>query len=214
MHGPRHDGHDLASARALARRLPAIREHARRWGAVGFRSPATQRSWPLMPTTGFDYDSSYTDSAPHEPKPGGCCSVLPFFNAQQVELPMTLPMDHTLFEILGHTDGEVWWRKAAALRARGAMMLVLTHHGYVVCPGLLEAWRELLDEFVDDDEVWHALPREVAAWWRRRSVSFLELDAEGWVVRGPAAANGEVWFSGRRRTPVAGEGGSDVPLAL
>ena len=140
--------------------------------------------------------------------------MLPFFNAQQVELPMTLPMDHTLFEILGHTDGEVWWRKAAALRARGAMMLVLTHHGYVVCPGLLEAWRELLDEFVDDDEVWHALPREVAAWWRRRSVSFLELDAEGWVVRGPAAANGEVWFSGRRRTPVAGEGGSDVPLAL
>ena len=32
---------------------------------------------------------------------------------------MTLPMDHTLFEILGHTDGQVWYDKADQLQRRG-----------------------------------------------------------------------------------------------
>ena len=98
VHGLRHDGRDLASRRMLRKRLPAIRAWADRWGAVGFRSPATQRSWDLMPLLGFDYDSSSTDTDPHEPQPGGCCTYLPFFIGDLVELPITLPQDHTLFD--------------------------------------------------------------------------------------------------------------------
>ena len=78
----------------------ACGRRADRWGATGFRSPATQRSWDLMPRLGFDYDSSSTDTDPYEPQPGGCCSFLPFFNDGLVELPITLPQDHTLFTIL------------------------------------------------------------------------------------------------------------------
>ena len=85
----------LRSSRA---RLPLMREFAERWNAVGFRSPATQRVWELMPQLGFDYDSSYPDTDPYEPQPGGCCSWLPFFNDDLVELPITLPQDHTLFD--------------------------------------------------------------------------------------------------------------------
>ncbi len=195
VHGLRHDGRDLESARILRRRLPAIRLWADRWGAVGFRSPATQRSWDLMPLLGFEYDSSYTDSAPHEPTPGGCGTFLPFFIDDLVELPLTLPQDHTLFDILGMTDGSVWQAKVEALRSRGGMVLMIAHPDYVECPGMLQAWVDLLDTLRADASAWHALPREVAAWWRRRAQSVPELVDGAWVVSGPATGEATVAWS-------------------
>ena len=129
VHGLRHDGRDLAE-RLLDERLPAMWEHASRWSAVGFRSPATHRNWELMHRLGFDYDSSYTDTDPYEPQPGGCCTFLPYFNRGTVELPITLPQDHTLFTILQHADADLWLRKARHIRDRGGMVLVLTHPDY------------------------------------------------------------------------------------
>ena len=68
MHGLYHDGRDLESEKTLLERLPAIRSHAERWGAVGFRSPATHRDWRLMRLLGFEYDSSSPDTDPFEPQ--------------------------------------------------------------------------------------------------------------------------------------------------
>jgi hypothetical protein len=192
VHGLRHDGRDVASRRMLDQRLPAMRKHADRWGAVGFRSPATQRDWALMPTMGFDYDSSYTDTDPYEPQPGGCCTYLPFFNGDQVELPITLPQDHTLFEILQHDDGELWVGKAREIRDRHGMVLVLAHPDYAHDDRLLGAWNQLLDEFADDPTAWQALPREVSAWWRDRDASRLRQGPDGWALEGPAEGRGRV----------------------
>jgi hypothetical protein len=194
VHGLRHDGRDLGPRRHFERRRPAIRAYAEQWGAVGFRSPATQRVWARMPQLGFDYDSSYTDTDPYEPQPGGCCSHLPYFNQGQVELPITLPQDHTLFAVLQHQDADVWLRKARHLRERGGMALVLAHPDYAVDPRAATAWARLVEEFRDDDTVWQALPREVADWWRRRAASTLREVAGSWRVEGPAAAEGRVRF--------------------
>jgi peptidoglycan/xylan/chitin deacetylase (PgdA/CDA1 family) len=169
VHGLRHDGRDLASLRLLERRLPRIRAAAERWGAVGFRAPATQRRWEWMPLLGFEYDSSYPDTDPYEPQAGGCCTWLPFFNGDLVELPITVPQDHTVFEILGREDEELWVEKIEFLRSRGGMALVLTHPDYLP-PGsrAFGAYERLLARYADDETVWKPLPREVAAWWRRR----------------------------------------------
>ena len=104
IHGLDHDGRDLKSLEILSSRLPLMHDFAERWNAVGFRSPATQRVWEWMPLLGFDYDSSYPDTDPYEPQPGGCCSWLPYFNDGLVELPITLPQDYTLFTILRHRE--------------------------------------------------------------------------------------------------------------
>jgi hypothetical protein len=192
VHGLRHDGRDLGSRRLLAKRLPEIREYADRWHAVGFRSPATQRQWELMPRLGFDYDSSYTDTDPYEPQPGGCCSYLPYFNQSMVELPITLPQDHTLFSILQNPDAEVWIRKAQFLREHHGMALMLTHPDYADDPRLTRGYRYLLEEFRGDDTVWHALPREVASWWRERDRSVLRRAGDGWRIEGPASASGRI----------------------
>jgi hypothetical protein len=195
VHGLRHDGRDLGSRRLLAKRLPAIREYADRWQATGFRSPATQRRWEWMPQLGFDYDSSYSDTDPYEPQPGGCCSYLPYFNDDMVELPITLPQDHTLFAILQRPDADVWIEKAQLLRERHAMVLVLTHPDYADDPRVTQGYRRLLKGFHDDDTVWHALPSEVATWWRQRACSTVGRSNGAWHIEGPAADRGRIQFA-------------------
>jgi len=192
LHGLHHDGRDLESRELLEARLPEMREHAGRWQAVGFRSPATQRRWDLMPALGFDYDSSYPDTDPYEPQPGGSCSWLPYMIGDMVELPITLPQDHTLFVILKLADAKIWADKIALLRKRGGMALLLTHPDYMGNDVVLRAYRGLLEAHADDDSAWRALPREVSAWWRRRATSNVVRDESGWRVVGPAAEEARI----------------------
>jgi len=194
VHGLYHDGRDLESRERVEERLPAIRDHAARWGAVGFRSPATHRGWELMPLLGFDYDSSYPDTDPYEPQAGGCCTWLPYFNRELVELPITLPQDHTLFVILRHRDETLWREKTEFLRSRGGMAVLLTHPDYIFAEPLLGNYRRFLSSFAGDSTAWHALPREVSAWWRRRAASKPVLDGGSWRVEGPAAGEAKVLF--------------------
>jgi hypothetical protein len=145
-----------------------------------------------MPQLGFAYDSSYPDTDPYEPQPGGCCSWWPVPNGSLVELPITLPQDHTLFAILGHRDGRVWIDKAGQIAARGGMALALTHPDYVDDGPAVRAYGELLGAYAGHPSVWHALPAEVAEWWRRRADSHLEGRDGEWQVRGPAAGEARV----------------------
>ena len=192
VHGLHHDGRDLESLALVRERLPAMREAAERWGAVGFRSPATQRRWELMPMLGFDYDCSYPDTDPFEPQGGGCCTWLPFFNQEMVELPLTMPQDHTLFVILRHDDETAWIEKAELLRGRGGMALIDTHPDYLIEDRVRRAYRRLLERYASDETAWKALPREVSAWWRRRAGSSIERSGADWLVIGPAAQEATV----------------------
>jgi hypothetical protein len=194
VHGLYHDGRDLGSQAMLDLRLPAIREHADRWKAVGFRSPATHRVWEWMPRLGFDYDSSYPDTDPFGPQPGGCCSWLPFFNENLVELPITLPQDHTLFEILGGADERIWIDKIERLKRVQGMALLITHPDYTFDGRSPTAYRKLLEAYQGDKTTWCALPREVSAWWRRRANSQIKASSRGWRVVGPAAGDAAISF--------------------
>jgi hypothetical protein len=192
VHGLYHDGRDLESRALLGERLPEMRAWAERWGATGFRSPATHRRWEWMPLLGFDHDSSYPDTDPFEPQGGGCCTWLPFVNDGLVELPITLPQDHTLFVILQRADEGLWLEKTDLLRARGGMALLDTHPDYLLEPARLELYKRFLARATADPGVWCALPSEVSAWWRRRADSRIERDGEGWLVMGPAAGEAAV----------------------
>jgi peptidoglycan/xylan/chitin deacetylase (PgdA/CDA1 family) len=182
LHGLRHDGRDLESLATLQKRLPAMRSWAERWGAVGFRSPATQRGYDLIPVLGFDYDSSYPDTDPFEPQGGGCCSYLPFFNRDTVELPITLPQDHTLFELLQERDIGVWRRKAEWLADHGGLITVLVHPDYALSDERLRHYDELLTFLRGLAGGWHALPRDVARWWRARADLETAGAANGWAT--------------------------------
>jgi hypothetical protein len=194
VHGLYHDGRDVAPA-CVSDRLPAMTAAAKRWSATGFRAPATRRVWHVMPTLGFDYDSSYPDTDPFEPDGGGCCTWLPFFNGETVELPITLPQDHTLFRILRHRDESMWLMKAEELRRRGGLALMITHPDYMLDSPPREAYGRFLEALAGDPTAWSALPREVSSWWRRRAGSHLERVDGRWEIVGPAAGEGRIAFA-------------------
>jgi hypothetical protein len=192
VHGLYHDGRDLESWATLQARLPAMHESAALWQAGGFRAPSTHRRWEWVPELGFDYDSSYPDTDPYEPQPGGCCSWFPFLIGGTVELPITLPQDHTLFTILQHADERLWVDKCQRIRARQGLALLLAHPDYMLHDEDLAMYERFLGAFADDLGAWRPLPREIAAWWRRRDASRIEIRDGGWRVVGPAADEAQV----------------------
>jgi len=169
LHGLSHDGRLFESRARFERQLPRIRAVMREWDVEGFRSPATHRDAAWMPELGCLYDSSFPDTDPFEPQPGGCCSSLPYFLGDLVELPITLVQDHTLWEILGERDIALWRRKADWLARSHGLVTVLVHPDYVQSDERLRLYDELLGHLAGLEGGWHALPRDVAAWWRPRS---------------------------------------------
>ena len=120
VHGIYHDGRDLESWSTWQQRLPIAHKSAEGWNAVGFRSAACHRHSDWMQSLNFDYDSSSPDTDPFEPQNGGCCTWLPFFNGELVELPLTLRQDHTLFVILGHRTKRHGLRRPSSCARVGA----------------------------------------------------------------------------------------------
>jgi hypothetical protein len=194
VHGLYHDGRDLESLKLLDERLPLMHHYAERWNSIGFRSPATQRVWDWMPDLGFEYDSSYPDTDPFEPQAGGCCSLLPYFNQGMVELPITLPQDHTLFVILRESDETLWVEKTEYIKSEKGMALIITHPDYLVERRVLRSYTAFLGAFKEHTDVWRALPRDVSGWWRRRAHSRVIESGAGWRITGPASEEATIEF--------------------
>jgi peptidoglycan/xylan/chitin deacetylase (PgdA/CDA1 family) len=179
LHGMHHDGRLFESRHRFERELPGIHRRLDEWGAEGFRSPGAHRNADWMPELRCSYDSSFHDTDPFDAQPGGCCSILPYFLEDLVELPITLPHDFTLFELLRAPDITLWREKAGWIAAHGGLVNVLVHPDYARTPERLQQYRELLEFLAGLPGGWHALPREVAAWWRRRSATGRALEDDG-----------------------------------
>lgn len=170
-HAIRHDRSLFSSREEFERQLPLLAAAAERLGAVGFRSPATHRVVEWLGELPFSYDCTMPHSDPYEPIPGGAATAWPFFHGGVVELPYTAPQDHTLFNLLGHDDATLWIDQLGEVVRRAGLFQPITHPdpGYLGRPAAGRAYRHLLAEIAGRDDVWVALPRDVAEWWRRRA---------------------------------------------
>jgi hypothetical protein len=188
VHGYNHDGRLFASRATFDRRVPAINAALQTWGAVGFRSPMVHRNLEWMQALEILYDASCFDMDPYQPMRGGVGSVWPFIAGRFVELPYTLPQDHTLFVVRKERDGTIWHEKLSYLVKLRGMALVITHPDYLNSQRRIEIYRRLLCEARGMAGMWNALPRDVAAWWRARDESQLRHDSDGrWKIDGSAA---------------------------
>lgn len=165
VHGIKHDGKKFSSRRVFEARLEQLRSYQQRWGALGFRSPATHRRWEWMGELPFQYDSSYPDTDPYEPIPGGCGSPWPFSIGPVLELPITVPQDHTLWAILERSALPVWQEKATWLRLAHGLINIIVHPDYLDDPTRWQEYTAFLDWLKQRPDIWVALPREVAEWW-------------------------------------------------
>ena len=198
LHGLHHDARLFQSREHFERQIPRIQWYLREWRAEGFRSPATHRNAAWMPELGARYDSSFPDTHPFDAQPGGCCSILPYFLGDLVELPITLPQDHTLFELLQERDISVWREKSEWIADRGGLITVLVHPDYAASDQRRSHYDELLTFLRGLRGGWHALPREVAAWWRRRAALEAELGEDVADQQALAAAGAVCWWATER----------------
>jgi peptidoglycan/xylan/chitin deacetylase (PgdA/CDA1 family) len=167
-HGLSHDGKLFNSQAKFLNAAKKINERMRQYQMVGFRSPSTLRHPEWMQVLDIEYDLSFFDTDPWEPIPGGCMSIWPFFMGRFIELPYTLPQDHTLFSILGEVTPRIWMQKVDFIEKYHGMAMLNTHPDDLQNKTTWDFYREFLISMKGRSGYWHELPRELARWWRSR----------------------------------------------
>lgn len=185
VHGLYHDGKLFKSEQMFRERAEKINHYLKQWQAKGFRAPAMHHNlaW-ILRYLDVEYDLSTFDTDPFEPQSDGVGTIFPFLVAdhgvygQYVEMPYTLPQDHGLFIILQEKNVDIWKRKLDWIAEKGGMALLNTHPDYLyfgkgklgVEEFPVEHYARFLEwvEATYKDEFWHALPGEVAAFYREQ----------------------------------------------
>lgn len=191
VHGLTHDGSLYRTRAEFLSQARIINQHLTEWHAVGFRSPAMHHNLSWIHDLDIEYDASTFDTDPFEPQSDGVKTIFPFYvenpNGRDgyVELPYTLPQDFTVFVLMGNKNIDIWKKKLDWVCKRGGMVLVNTHPDYMNFEGEKLSYEEyparLYAEFLDyvrssyEGDFWHALPREMANFWREDYREFPEV---------------------------------------
>lgn len=186
VHGLKHDGRLFLSRKAFDQRVPRINLYLKKWKSTGFTSPSMHRRLEWMHALEITHATSSFDTDPFEPQPYGVDTIFPFWvngrpgNEGYVELPYTLPQDHCLFVLMRERDIDFWKMKLDWIAAHGGMALVNTHPDYMKFDdgpiGMEEYPKRFYEEFlgyVEEEyagQYWHALPRDLAEFWRNAMV--------------------------------------------
>lgn len=193
VHGLKHDGKLFNSWNIFQERANKINEYIERWEAEGFRAPSAIHNLHWLRELRIHYDSSLPSNEIYGPQPGGCCCVFPFTINGMVELPITLQQDHTLFEILKDETARNWLETIESIISLNGLILIITHPDYMFSSRRLQIYETTLKALAEKKNYWHALPKEMAQWWRDREASRVHFEAGKTIIKGPAAERAVIW---------------------
>ncbi|MGE5411343.1 MAG: hypothetical protein ACM3MI_10325 [Clostridiales bacterium] len=166
IHGYNHDGKLYLSKLIFDKRVPFINKALEIYGATGFRSPMVHHNLEWLQQLNISYDSSCFDYDPFQPFPDPLGVIWPFKAGKFIELPYTLPQDHTLFYILKSININYWKEKIKWLVNNNGIVLALTHPDYLKERKIIKHYEALLDYLHSVPNTWHCLPREIAEYWK------------------------------------------------
>jgi hypothetical protein len=198
VHDLNHDGHLFDSRELFLKRAKKINEYTRKWGAEGFRAGGMYRNSEWTDALQFGYDMSFPSAAHLEPIRGGCCTVMPYFAGDLVEIPLTTTQDYSLFHILGQYSIDLWKEELDFIASSNGMATFIAHPDYVIDRRARDVYENLLQylsEFCRRKNFWQPLPRDAARWWRERSLMRVEGSAGSWRVAGPGSERAHVAFA-------------------
>lgn len=198
IHDLNHDGHLFRSHGEFTERAVKINKYAQQFGARGFRAACMYRNQDWLRTLSVAYDMSVPNVAHMEPQRGGCCTVLPYFIGNVVELPLTTAQDYSLFNILDQHSIDLWKKQIDAILDSHGLISVLSHPDYLIEPDARRVYRELLAHMrrvCDERHVWHALPGDVERWWRQRAAMTLVRRGRSWAIEGDGSRRARVAYA-------------------
>src|SRR5881296_246302 len=198
LHGLNHDGQLFRDRKEFLRQVTRINQYAREYGSAGFRSPVMYRNIDWYRDLDFSYDMSVPNVGHLEPQHGGCCTVMPYFIGNLVELPLTTSQDYALFYVLRDRSIELWKRQIGLITEKNGLMSLNAHPDYLISESCREVYRQLLQYLVqvrEDRSIWWALPGEVDQWWRQRQEMRVVKEGNGFRIAGPSSERAVVAFA-------------------
>jgi hypothetical protein len=198
VHDINHDGYLFHSKSEFERRARQINHYARKFGARGFRAGSMYRNVEWFKLFEFAYDMSVPNVAHLEPQRGGCCTVMPYFVGDILELPLTTVQDYSVFNILEQYSIELWKKQIELIRNRNGLISFLSHPDYLIdlkARGVYESLLAHIRDLCDRHNVWHALPGDLDSWWRaRNSMNLVRVNNE-WQVQGPESHRARIAYA-------------------
>jgi hypothetical protein len=198
VHDLNHDGRLFRSKKQFLERVARINEYGRSFGSRGFRTGTMYRQQDWFDALEFAYDMSVPNAAHLEPQRGGCCTVMPYFNGDLLELPLTTAQDYSLFHILNDYSISLWKLQSELILEKHGLLSFITHPDYLTAPRARKVYLKLLAylrELRDERGVWFALPGDVERWWRNRGRMSLVRAGDHWKIEGPDAHRARVAFA-------------------
>jgi hypothetical protein len=198
IHDLNHDGHLFANEAEFRRRARRINDYARQYDARGFRSGVLYRNADWYDALEFSYDMSIPSVAHLDPQRGGCCTVMPYFIDNVLELPVTTTQDYSLFHILGDYSTELWKKQTDIIMGHHGLVSFIVHPDYLIPEPARRTYSALLEHLAQlraDRRIWLALPRQVDTWWRQRSHMTLAWAGGEWRVEGVGKERARVAFA-------------------
>jgi len=185
-----HDGRLFDEREEFRRRAALMNRHGREYGAKGFRSAVLYRNPEWFEDLDFSFDMSIPNVANLDPQRGGCCTVMPYFIGDILELPLTTIQDYSLFHVLNEHSIGLWRTQLEMILAKNGLASFIVHPDYIIESETQSVYEDLLtmlSEVRGQESVWFALPHEVDSWWRARSRMSIVKDNGSWRIIGEGA---------------------------
>jgi hypothetical protein len=182
-----HDGRLYKNREQFVERVAKINDYRRQWGAEGFRAAVLYRNQDWFKDLDFSYDMSVPNVAHLDPQRGGCCTVMPYFVGDLLEIPVTTTQDYTLFHILKDYEANIWKTQIELIMEKHGLLSFIIHPDYVTTDRERKVYENLLSHLAGlrrDQGVWIATPGEVNRWWRQRTAMKIVEDHDGVRIEG------------------------------
>jgi len=201
VHDLNHDGHLYRDREQFLERATRINFYGKQYGAEGFRAGVLYRKQLWYGALRFSYDMSVPNVAHLDPQRGGCCTVMPHFLGDILELPVTTVQDYTLFNILNDYSISLWKQQIDIIMGKHGFMSFIVHPDYIMKPRELAVYKALLEHLAclrQERAVWITTPGEVNRWWRQRAEMRLVEHAQGWQIEGSGKERARIAYASEK----------------
>ena len=216
VHDLNHDGRLFEDRDEYLSRVKKINEYGQKFGAKGFRSAVLYRNQAWFDSLKFSYDTSVPSVGHLEPQHGGCCTLLPYFIGDILELPVTATQDYALFNYLNRYTLTLWDRQIEVIMQQNGLINFIVHPDYITTPREQKLYTDLLSHLRNlsrDKGLWLALPGEVDHWWRQRSKMRLRETQDGIQIEGEGSERARIAYAFEENGRLAFSIGRELHIA-
>jgi len=196
-----HDGRLFSDRELFVERSKKINRYGRNYKASGFRAAVLYRNQDWYEDLDFEYDMSVPNVAHLDPQRGGCCTVMPYFVGNKVELPVTMTQDYPLFHNLKDYSLDLWNRQMELVMRQHGLISYIIHPDYIIDKRGRDVFEALLARLAGlrkETGLWIALPRDVTRWWKQRNAMRIVGSGSNLHIEGEGSERARIAYASER----------------